>query len=100
MKKNKKITFTTQGKYCVYFKFTSKGKNLVQKTTGFCIDNKVPSVNITRKFTIQASDKGSGIKYIKVNGMKVENGYKLQPGNNNITVMDKAGNKKKMNVKY
>lgn len=100
VKKNQKIAFKTQGKYCVYFKFKSKGKNLVQKTTGFYIDNKVPSVNITRKFTIQASDKGSGIKYIKVNGMKVENGYKLQPGNNNITVMDKAGNKKKMNVKY
>ena len=100
VKNNQKITFTTQGKYCVYFKFTSKGKNLVQKTTGFYIDNKVPTVDITKKFTIKASDKGSGISYIKVNGMKVKNGYKLKPGNNDIVVSDKAGNKKRMNVKF
>ena len=100
VKNNRKITFSTQGKYCVYFKFKSKEKNLVQKTTGFYIDNQVPTVTITKNFTIKATDKGSGIQYIKVNGVKVKNGYKLQPGNNDIIVVDKAGNKKKMNVKF
>lgn len=100
VKNKKKITFTAHGKYCVYFKFKSKGKTLVQKTTGFYIDNKVPTIDITRKFTIKVTDKGSGIKYIKVNGVKVKNGYKLQPGNNDIVAVDKAGNKKRMNVKF
>lgn len=99
-KNNRKITIKTQGKHCVYFKFKSKGDTLIKKTTGFYIDNTVPIINITKEFSIKASDKGSGIKFIKVNGVKVKNGYKLQPGNNDIVVVDKAGNKKKMNIKF
>lgn len=99
-KNKRKITLKAQGKYCVYFKFKSKGKTIIQKTKGFYIDSKVPTVKITSNFTIKATDKGSGIKYIKVNGVKVKNGYKLQPGSNDIIVLDKAGNKKRINVTF
>lgn len=99
-KNKRKITLKAQGKYCVYFKFKSKGKTIIQKTKGFYIDSEVPTVKITSNFTIKATDKGSGIKCIKVNGVKVKNGYKLQPGSNDIIVLDKAGNKKRINVKF
>lgn len=105
IKKNQKISFKKQGKYCVYFKFTNKGKIVVKKTTGFYIDTKAPTVNITKDLTVKVSDSGSGIQSIKVNGIKVKNGYKLQKlqmGDNDIDIVvtDKVGNKKRIKVKF
>lgn len=92
-----KITFLKNGKYCVYVKYSSGGKNVVQKTKGFYVDTISPTIDVnaqTHKLTVK--DKGSGISYIKVNGKKVSNGYVLSSGNNEIIVVDKAGNKKKV----
>lgn len=96
-KAGSKIKFNKDGKYCVYVKYSSNGKNLVQKTKGFYIDTIIPTVDINVKtHKLKAKDKGSGIAYIKVNGKKVSNGYILPPGTNDIVVEDKAGNKKKV----
>lgn len=81
----------------MYVKYSSNGKNLVQKTKRFYIDTIIPTVDINVKtHKLKAKDKGSGIAYIKVNGKKVSNGYILPPGTNDIVVEDKAGNKKKV----
>lgn len=96
-KASKSITLKSQGRYCVYFKYSKNGKDEVVKTTGVLIDKSAPLVDVDSKtYKLKVKDTYSGVKYIKVNGKKVKNGCKLKKGINVIEVVDKAGNKKKV----
>lgn len=86
---------------CVlYIQVTDEnGNKKVKRTNGFTIDLKKPTLNIVNKktyskrFSIKATDKGSGIKKITLNGKKISNGTKInKSGKYQIRVWDRAGN--------
>ena len=90
--KSTKGTVTLKTSGVVYIKYTLNGKQITKKTVGVVIDTKKPKIKVSGN-KLKVADKGSGIKYIKVNGKKVKNNSKLKAGKNKIVVMDKAGNK-------
>lgn len=96
--KSTKGAVTLKKSGVVYIKYTLNGKEVIKKTVGVIIDKKKPSIKVSGR-KLKATDKGSGIKYIKVNGKKVKNNSKLKPGKKKIVVMDKAGNKVAKTVK-
>lgn len=95
-----KGTITLKNSGVVYIKYTLDGKQVKKKTVGIIIDKKKPKIKLSGK-KLKATDIGSGIKSIKVNGKKVKNNSKLKRGKNKIVVVDKAGNKttKTVNIK-
>lgn len=92
----------TKEKYGIlYIRYTlPNGKIKTVHTTGFCIDNTAPKVNVKKN---QKYEKGKklifsdpfGVKWAKLDGKKIKSGTKVTiKGKHQLVVMDKAGNKK------
>ena len=92
----------TKEKYGIlYIRYTlPNGKTKTVHTTGFCIDNTAPKVNVKKN---QKYEKGiklifsdlCGVRWAKLDGKKIKSGTKVtMKGKHQLVVMDKAGNKK------